>query len=625
MAKAVILDVLNNTIGKYVLNLDTSSLNVAVWKGTIELRSLDLDSEAINRELALRNNGGNFIPFRVVTGHIQTLQIDVPWTRITSRPVVFRAKDCNILLEPFNHSAYASSSTTSNGESRRKQELIDAEDSRQRINAVRKLANLKEDEIESLDQEKVGNETAFDNPHYSMTVSKREQKKKKRSSSLVGNLARRILENLQIEIEHVHLAIKGSDAIIGIVLKAFNITSTEQNGNKAYIDRSSSSNHNSKRDKEFTPASSFLHKALQIEGLGIYCDEKKSYQEISPYDTIFDDPSSSKSFMLSPTSFQTRLRQSDNVILKGSPQYNVTSHLSTVSVVVRRSQLDLINSIIEQSIEGNYSKPIKPLFPEYRPLHPIERTTAKMWWKYAVRCIGRLNRRRSWAEFFIAYKKRKVYMELYSRFVYNSHYSWITPLKKTEKEALTELEMDLSVSVFGIMIWRNLADIRTGITAERFKVKNNHDRVNSGVGQSKQRWRISPKKSLRPHRKHKGYQLKENESENIDQYANGYENEMLLVMSSTEYLNLLKYELYRESVESTNSTYFELVFTLESMKADFITLNMKTLGLFSMELADIKVSNLPVSSTDGNTTLDASKKTNCFHINTNFTTLSIDW
>ena len=625
MAKAVILDVLNNTIGKYVLNLDTSSLNVAVWKGTVELRSLDLDSEAINRELTLRNNGGNFIPFRVVRGHIQTLQIDVPWTRITSRPVVFRAKDCNIILEPFNHSMYTSTSTTSNREARREQELNDAESSRQRINAVKKLANMKEDEIESMDQEKVGNGTAFDNPHSSMIGSKREQKKKRKSSSLIGNLARRILENLQIEIEHVHLAIKGSDAIIGIVLKAFNITSTDKNGNKKFIDRYSSSNINSKRDKEITPTSSFLHKALQIEGLGIYCDDQKSYQENSHIDSIFDESSPSQSFILSPTSFQTRLRRSDNVNCKGSPQYHVTSHLSTVSVVVRRSQLDLINSTITQSIEGNDSNPILPLFPEYRPLQPIERTTAKMWWKYAVRCIGRLNRRRSWAEFFIAFKKRKLYIDLYSRFIYYPRYSWLLPLKKIEKETLTELEMDQSVSVFGIMIWRNIAEIRTGITAERLKVKKNYDRANSGAGQSKQRWRISPKKTLRSHKKHKGYQLKENESEDNEQYTTGYENEMLLMMSSTEYLNLLKSELYRESVESTNSTYFELIFTLESMKADFITLNMKKLGLFSMELTDIKVSKLPASSINENTTLEASQRNTYIHIDTNFTTLTIDW
>jgi hypothetical protein len=37
MAKKALLDVLEQTIGKYVKNLDAESLNVAVWSGKIEL------------------------------------------------------------------------------------------------------------------------------------------------------------------------------------------------------------------------------------------------------------------------------------------------------------------------------------------------------------------------------------------------------------------------------------------------------------------------------------------------------------------------------------------------------------------------------------------------------------
>eukprot|EP00535_Pseudo-nitzschia_heimii_P001315 CAMPEP_0197180886 /NCGR_PEP_ID=MMETSP1423-20130617/5336_1 /TAXON_ID=476441 /ORGANISM="Pseudo-nitzschia heimii, Strain UNC1101" /LENGTH=50 /DNA_ID=CAMNT_0042631025 /DNA_START=15 /DNA_END=164 /DNA_ORIENTATION=+ len=48
MAKAALLDVLQQTIGKYVKNLDPESLSVAVWSGKIELNSLELDVESIN-------------------------------------------------------------------------------------------------------------------------------------------------------------------------------------------------------------------------------------------------------------------------------------------------------------------------------------------------------------------------------------------------------------------------------------------------------------------------------------------------------------------------------------------------------------------------------------------------
>eukprot|EP00578_Thalassiosira_sp_NH16_P016859 CAMPEP_0181120404 /NCGR_PEP_ID=MMETSP1071-20121207/24140_1 /TAXON_ID=35127 /ORGANISM="Thalassiosira sp., Strain NH16" /LENGTH=51 /DNA_ID=CAMNT_0023205061 /DNA_START=91 /DNA_END=243 /DNA_ORIENTATION=- len=51
MAKKAILEVLESTIGRYVLNLDAESLNVAVWSGKIELQNLRLDVSAVNAEL----------------------------------------------------------------------------------------------------------------------------------------------------------------------------------------------------------------------------------------------------------------------------------------------------------------------------------------------------------------------------------------------------------------------------------------------------------------------------------------------------------------------------------------------------------------------------------------------
>eukprot|EP00979_Chaetoceros_neogracilis_P000362 scaffold86_cov169-Chaetoceros_neogracile.AAC.5 len=94
MAKSAILSVLEDTIGRYVQGLDAKSLNVAVWAGKIELQSLQLDVLAVNRELARQAaEAPNLaIPFRIVDGSFESLRVDVPWARITSKPVVLRAK-----------------------------------------------------------------------------------------------------------------------------------------------------------------------------------------------------------------------------------------------------------------------------------------------------------------------------------------------------------------------------------------------------------------------------------------------------------------------------------------------------------------------------------------------------
>ena len=51
MTKQTILDVLYSTIGKYIKNLDSESLNVALWNGHIEWNSLELNIGAVNAEL----------------------------------------------------------------------------------------------------------------------------------------------------------------------------------------------------------------------------------------------------------------------------------------------------------------------------------------------------------------------------------------------------------------------------------------------------------------------------------------------------------------------------------------------------------------------------------------------
>ena len=107
MAKKAILEVLESTIGKYVKNLDAESLNVAVWSGKIQLHSLELNIDAVNAELDRQAaEAPNFaIPFRVTGGRFGSFEVDVPWARITSRPVVLRAKGLEVFVEVYDRVA----------------------------------------------------------------------------------------------------------------------------------------------------------------------------------------------------------------------------------------------------------------------------------------------------------------------------------------------------------------------------------------------------------------------------------------------------------------------------------------------------------------------------------------
>jgi len=204
-------------------------------------------------------------------------------------------------------------------------------------------------------------------------------------------------------VDDVHIALRGCGCSAGIVLGSLSLITTDDMGNKTFVDRS-------KKSKDV--ASSFLYKALSIRGLGIYCDEDSpSVSSSSPSATQRWQNQLSHSFILSPLSFNAKLRQSDLIKCVDFPKYLVSSKLSSVSIILTRRQLELANTVA-LSIAPNKNNP-RPLFPEYRPLEPLRPGNAKQWWKYAVRCVGRLNRQRSWPEFYIAFQKRKKYILLY--------------------------------------------------------------------------------------------------------------------------------------------------------------------------------------------------------------------
>ena len=414
MAKKAILDVLESTIGKYVHNLEAESLNVALWSGKLELNSLQLNVDAVNTELARHAaEAPNLaIPFKIIDGNFESFQVDVHWAKITSKPVIFRAKGLSISIEPhdyFSEGCPVKDLTRSKVMALRLQAFERAEEIRKQANALRKLALS---DVEDNSQKKNG---------------------------FGAKLVKRIVENLQFEIDNVSISLRGCGCSAGIVLDSLSLVTTDENGNRTFVDRDRSNTNES-----------FLYKNLLIKGLGIYCDEEKT--SLNLQNTL-----RKHNFVMSPLSFQATLRQSDALKCVGFPKYLVKAKLSEVSIKLSYTQLELLNKI------AAFIKPKKgtrPLFPEYRPSNPMSGKTARHWWLYAYRCIGRLTRRRSWPEFLIAFRKRKRYIPLYKRAAHHATCTWIKPLTAFEMEILRKIESDRSISVKGIMTWRNMADIQ---------------------------------------------------------------------------------------------------------------------------------------------------------------------
>ena len=443
MAKKALLDVLEQTIGKYVKNLDAESLNVAVWSGKIELHSLELDVDSVNAELDRQaaETPNLAVPLKVVSGSFESLQVDVPWAKITSRPVVMTAKGLKVFVEPFDRISQADhlKAYVAKEENRaakihaaRKQSIEEWEKYRLQANAMRKLAQA------DLDSSSAAT-----------------------SSSFSSRLVRRIIENIQIEISDVHVCLKDYDGSAGVVLESLSLITTDKDGNRTFVDRSS--------NKE----NSFLYKDLLIRGFGVYVDQtEESYNKLVPISET--EPSSSSepqhSFVLAPLSFKARLRQSDSKVCIEYAKYLLSSELSSLSILLSRNQLDFARKI---SAKVTPTGVACPLFPEYRPLSRVTKETAPDWWKYALRCVGRLNGKRSWVEFYLAFKKRKAYIPLYKRHAHHVSCPWIKPLDPAEILELESIERDRTISAEGIMAWRNIAD------AQMEKEREKHEATRS--------------------------------------------------------------------------------------------------------------------------------------------------
>ncbi|XP_050665458.1 intermembrane lipid transfer protein Vps13D-like [Leptidea sinapis] len=93
MLEGLVAWVLNNYLGKYVGNLNTDQLSVALLSGKVELENLPL------RKDALRHLG---LPVEIKAGFIGKVQLQVPVRQIRSAPWLIAIEKLYLVAAPFN-------------------------------------------------------------------------------------------------------------------------------------------------------------------------------------------------------------------------------------------------------------------------------------------------------------------------------------------------------------------------------------------------------------------------------------------------------------------------------------------------------------------------------------------
>ncbi|XP_078281630.1 intermembrane lipid transfer protein VPS13D isoform X1 [Rhinoraja longicauda] len=108
--------VLNTYIGKYVNNLNTDQLSIALMKGAVELENLPLKKDAL-KELDL--------PFEVKAGFIGKITLQIPFYRPHVEPWVISISRLHLIGAPIKHSEF-DEETERSLDRKRKSELLNA-------------------------------------------------------------------------------------------------------------------------------------------------------------------------------------------------------------------------------------------------------------------------------------------------------------------------------------------------------------------------------------------------------------------------------------------------------------------------------------------------------------------
>ncbi|XP_037336994.2 intermembrane lipid transfer protein VPS13D isoform X1 [Pungitius pungitius] len=97
MLEGLVAWVLNTYLGKYVSNLNTDQLSIALLKGAVELENLPLRKDAL-REFDL--------PFEVKAGFIGKITLQIPFYRPHSDPWVISMSQLNLIIGPAHQQEY---------------------------------------------------------------------------------------------------------------------------------------------------------------------------------------------------------------------------------------------------------------------------------------------------------------------------------------------------------------------------------------------------------------------------------------------------------------------------------------------------------------------------------------
>ncbi|XP_024125799.1 vacuolar protein sorting-associated protein 13D isoform X3 [Oryzias melastigma] len=356
MLEGLVAWVLNTYLGKYVSNLNTDQLSIALLKGAVELENLPLRKDAL-REFDL--------PYEVKTGFIGKITLQIPFYRPHSDPWVISMSQLNLIIGPTPPQEY--------------DEEKEREDENER---KKRLLKALEDKF------KCECEQRGESYWYSVTAS----------------LVTRIVENIELKIQDVHLRFEDDSSNLekpfsfGVCIN--NVSA--QNPTKEMVQKL------------------LRQKQLEIEDFSVYWDTECEMLEKLPANQIQDAmtrcmQNRDHQYIFEPVCASVLVRRNaskEPLRSRSTPRIEGLVQLEPMSLRLSQVQYLQIMTFLKELDRRERGM----LYRKWRPKVPIL-SNCRQWWMFAIEAnlnvIREQRRRCSWMFSLQRARDARTYTSLY--------------------------------------------------------------------------------------------------------------------------------------------------------------------------------------------------------------------
>ncbi|XP_061647829.1 intermembrane lipid transfer protein VPS13D isoform X2 [Phyllopteryx taeniolatus] len=358
MLEGLVAWVLNTYLGKYVSNLNTDQLSIALLKGAVELENLPLRKDAL-KEFDL--------PFEVKTGFIGKITLQIPFYRPHSDPWVISMSQLNLIIGPAHLREY--------------DDEKEKEEQRERKKYLLKTL-----------EEKFKSEC--------------EQKGESYWYSVTASVVTRIVENIELNIQDVHLRFEDDTC----------------NPEKPFSFGVCVNNISAQNPSKDTTLNPFRQKQLEIEDFRVYWDTECEMLAKLPVNQIQEAMTQcmktrEHQYIFEPVCASVLLRRNaskEPLRFRHTPRIQGHIQLETMSLRLSQVQYQQIMAFLKEV----YRREREMLYRKWRPNSPVS-GNCRQWWLFAIEAnlseIREQRRRGSWTFALQRARDLQTYTSLYFR------------------------------------------------------------------------------------------------------------------------------------------------------------------------------------------------------------------